>query len=1009
MERLRGVVQDKWMRIRHSIGFQPRKLVTEKHFKYQTVHYTLIIGLTIVGSILIYASHRGKIAYVDALFFAAGSCTQGGLNTIDLNLINTFSQIVIFFLTMLTNPIAIGYYTVSLRRYWFEKKLQTIVQDAKLRRGTISKSKSQMRADMLSQAERGERGVGGRQITVMHGSGSPRMTNDGIMLGSFNKPTYDSRAAPDQRDPDHPEDARRQPEIRFAGTVKKSDGEGLDAIKLPPLRTDEEHIAILERQRNRDDEVLRIPGPRDMERGAKPRRVDDSAEEDDRAPAQPTPMVMVNGRPQQTITIEEPDRNKLHETHTEDIVDDAKTFSHSFVPQINHLKFRRNTRTSTVNRVDEEEVDPKLQRTNSRMSRRASLSAMRSAFTRDKMEPTPYLSWEPTLGRNSQFHDLTEEQREELGGIEYRVLKLLQKIILCYFFGFYLMGLVGLLPWILKEDHWGQVVDAAGQSRVWWAFFTTNSAFMDLGYTLTPDSMNSFNTAVWPLLLLCFLIILGNTGFPVMLRFIIWVMSIVVPRDSGLYEEVRFLLDHPRRCFILLFPSGATWWLFFILIGLNITDVVFFVVLDLGTGPVVDLPAGIKVLNGFFEAASTRTAGFSCINLAALHPAVKVSYMIMMYISVLPIAMSIRRTNVYEEMSLGIYNNPEHEEGEGENASPSSDLSYIGSHLRRQLSFDLWFIALFWFMLAISEGPRIMNGETDMFALMFEIISAYGTVGMSLGYSSGNASLSAIFSTAGKVFIIMTLIRGRHRGLPYGLDRAICLPKDLNSKSSSEDDRIDRQRSHASAMSTGRDAWSTTSRTSRRRHWRQRSNDIGGHIFGALLHPGPPRTATPDGHRHHHGPHPQNWHSVQFGSAGTNARHSNRDSHHGSIGSGGPGGPGIFAGNSVFGGNGGNNGGNGGGINPNGWHSMRRRATNPEQHHEETIHEGFQFPPDASGGGGGDRRPASDQTDQTNVSSDQNTLTEASRQLGLDGQHNPKLMKRKSEPSFPSTPTSFSE
>ncbi|KAJ4411320.1 low affinity potassium transporter [Neurospora sp. IMI 360204] len=968
MERLRSIAHEKWVRIGHHIGFQPRRLVTESHFKYQTVHYTLIIGLTIVGSILIYASHRGKIAYVDALFFAAGSCTQGGLNTIDLNLVNTFSQAVIFFLSWLTNPIAIGYYTVSLRRYWFEKKLQTIVQDAKQRRGTISKSKSQMRADMLSQAERG---VAGREITVMHGSGSPRMTNDGIMLGSFKKPTYDSRAAPDQRDPDQPEDTRRQPEIRFAGTVKKSDGLGLDAIKLPPLRSDEEHIAILERQRNRDDEVLRIPGPRDMERGAKPRRVDDSAEEDDGEPAQPTPMVMLNGRPQ-AITIEEPDRNKLHETLTEDIIDDAKTFTHSFVPQINHLKFRKNTRTSTMNRVDEEVDASKLQRTNSRMSRRASLSAMRSAFTRDKMEPTPYLSWEPTLGRNSQFHDLTEEQREELGGIEYRVLKLLQKIILCYFFGFLLVGLVGLLPWILKKDHWGQVVDQAGQSRVWWAFFTASSAFMDLGYTLTPDSMNSFNTAVWPLLLMSFLILLGNTGFPVMLRFIIWIMSIVVPRDSGLYEELRFLLDHPRRCFILLFPSGATWWLFFILIGLNAADVVFFVVLDLGSGPVVELPAGIRVLNGFFEAASTRTAGFSCINLAALHPGVKVSYMIMMYISVLPIAMSIRRTNVYEEKSLGIYHNHESEE---ETASPSSDLSYIGSHLRRQLSFDLWFIALFFFMLAISEGTRIMNGETDMFALMFEIISAYGTVGMSLGYSTGNASLSAIFSTAGKVFIIMTLIRGRHRGLPYGLDRAILLPKELNS-SSSEDDKVERQRSHASAKSTGRDAWSTASIRSRRRHWRQRSNDIGNQIFGALLHPGPPRTATPpDGHRHHHVIHPQTWHPVQFGSVGT-AQPSNRDSQQGTTGLGG----------------------GGGGINPNGWHSMRRRATNPEQHHEETIHEGFQFPPDS------DRRPESDQTDQT--ISDQNTLTEPPR-LGVD--YHPKLMKRKSEPSFPSTPTSFSE
>jgi Trk-type K+ transport system membrane component len=42
-------------------------------------------------------------------------------------------------------------------------------------------------------------------------------------------------------------------------------------------------------------------------------------------------------------------------------------------------------------------------------------------------------------------------------------------------------------------------------------------------------------------------------------------------------------------------------------------------------------------------------------NLQLLHPAVLVSYLIMMYISIFPVAISIRRTNVYEEQSLGVY------------------------------------------------------------------------------------------------------------------------------------------------------------------------------------------------------------------------------------------------------------------------------------------------------------------------------------------------------------------
>lgn len=41
----------------------------------------------------------------------------------------------------------------------------------------------------------------------------------------------------------------------------------------------------------------------------------------------------------------------------------------------------------------------------------------------------PSLSSQATVGRNSQFHNLTSEDRDLLGGIEYRSLKLLLKIV----------------------------------------------------------------------------------------------------------------------------------------------------------------------------------------------------------------------------------------------------------------------------------------------------------------------------------------------------------------------------------------------------------------------------------------------------------------------------------------------------------------------------------------------------------------------------------------------------
>jgi hypothetical protein len=51
-----------------------------------------------------------------------------------------------------------------------------------------------------------------------------------------------------------------------------------------------------------------------------------------------------------------------------------------------------------------------------------------------------------------------------------------------------------------------------------------------------------------------------------------------------------------------------------------------------------------------------------------------------------------------------------------------------------------------------------------------------GNVGLSLGHPSVMTSLCGQFSTFAKLVICAMMIRGRHRGLPYALDRAVMLP-----------------------------------------------------------------------------------------------------------------------------------------------------------------------------------------------------------------------------------------
>jgi hypothetical protein len=552
--------------------------------------------MAILGSICLYP--RGGIDYIDALFLASGGATQSGLNTVNINALNTWQQVVLYLLPMATNPITINSFVVFLRLYWFEKRFQHIATEAKKSRRSVGRSFTKAKSEERD-IGREERGVEGRSIIVMHNTSRP----NGMATDSADPKESEKEKTINQQERARSSDESgetskeeglesgeervkvdHQPQIKFADQVKRSDGLADEDLRMPIQRSQEEHIAFLERQRNPDDDtVLRIPGPRDADAGVAPTAVHEgdpmnrpvsrrASTYDSRRRSED--IGILNGddnttsepsRPQ-NITIAETTRSPAAQHAAED----AQAAKHVFGTF--RLRKPRILRGSKLH----EETD-ELHPTRSRIP---TFQSIKTALSKDKEEGTPYLSWEPTVGRNSAFVDLTEAQREELGGIEYRSLKSLALILVLYFWGFSIFGLVCLTPWILHSRTYGPIVNQDGQGRTWWAIFTANSAFTDLGFTLTPDSMMSFQTAVWPLLLMSYLIIIGNTGFPIMLRIIIWVTSKYVPRDSGIYEELKFLLDHPRRCFTLLFPSKATWWLFWILVILNGLDLIFFIILD---------------------------------------------------------------------------------------------------------------------------------------------------------------------------------------------------------------------------------------------------------------------------------------------------------------------------------------------------------------------------------------------------------------------------------------------
>ncbi|BGP21433.1 hypothetical protein JCM10295v2_000308 [Rhodotorula toruloides] len=383
------------------------------------------------------------------------------------------------------------------------------------------------------------------------------------------------------------------------------------------------------------------------------------------------------------------------------------------------------------------------------------------------VKPVSYISFDAIVGRNSEFHGLTTAQQEELGGVEYRALTVLLRIVFAYWLGVQLVAVLAVAPWLATTQPWKSTIRAAGPNPTWFSFFQV---------CLDDASMVPFEKAYGLVIVQGLLILAGNTAFPVFLRLLIWTVSKAVPSRSRTRETLQFLLDHPRRCFIYLFPSHQTWFLVFVLVCLNGIDWASFLILDIGNPQIEALATGVRVIDGLFQAIAVRTAGFAIVSLSTVAPALQ---------SVYPIAVSIRSTNVYEEKSMGVYDedfDEDPDEVEARFNKSHAATKYIGYHARKQLAFDLWWLALAVWLICIVERHRIGSSdwpEVNIFSLIFEIVSAYGTVGLSLGNNRTATSLAGVLSTLSKLIVCAVMLRGRHRGLPIAIDRAVLLPSDL--------------------------------------------------------------------------------------------------------------------------------------------------------------------------------------------------------------------------------------
>jgi len=323
-------------------------------------------------------------------------------------------------------------------------------------------------------------------------------------------------------------------------------------------------------------------------------------------------------------------------------------------------------------------------------------------------------------------------------------------------------------------------LQARGIPLGWFALYMGTSAFNNVGLSILSTSAVPLADNLPALLTLAAATIAGNTGWPCALRLLLRmgaecgesrVFGRLVP--SRLARGCRYALTHPQRVYHLLFPPPETAAL---LGAVALTNLFQLAVLLGSSGTVAALRDGRSATHAsalaFFQVTQTRATGFAVVlDFNALAPAVLVVTGFMMWWSAYPLVALWAHSEEGSVFSAGAAASAV------AGAHPQDAFPVLASFWRRYVSRHVTWLWIALLTIAAAEAPLLSwqpDGSppgTNLFAVLFEILSAYGTNGLSLGHPSAvNASLCGAFHSISKVTLIVVMYIGRHRTLPRKID-----------------------------------------------------------------------------------------------------------------------------------------------------------------------------------------------------------------------------------------------
>lgn len=255
------------------------------------------------------------------------------------------------------------------------------------------------------------------------------------------------------------------------------------------------------------------------------------------------------------------------------------------------------------------------------------------------------------------------------------------------------------------------------------AIFQAISAFNNAGFDVTGQSLIPFATDPLILLVHSLLIIIGGLGYSVLI-------------DLGHH------LRHRRATWSL-----HTRWVLTVTGGLLLVGTLLILVVDWHNpntlGP---FGWGVKILNAFFQSVSARTAGFASVNTGMLHPVVLFVLVILMFIGASPGGTGGGiKTTTFAVVTAGVMAVVRQQ-----HVIEVHGRSIAWSFFGRAVTIALLSVGL---IVVMTLGLLLVD-HTDFLSALFQVTSAFGTVGLDTG-------LTTHLSSAGRVLIILTMYLGR--------------------------------------------------------------------------------------------------------------------------------------------------------------------------------------------------------------------------------------------------------